>query len=102
MPLVPWKADKVDLHGVTGEAGVDEAPLLLLNFKATANTEWLSKHLKLPNKWWLLNSRKVPLLQELLKQIEGKNIRAKKAASTCRLVVGIKVPGPCAPRSQRY
>ena len=89
LPLVPWKASKVDLHGVTGEADVDEARLLLLNFKATANMEWLSEHLKLRSTWWLLNSRKVPLLQELLKQIEEKNIRAKSAASTCRLVVSI-------------
>ena len=36
-----------------------------------------------------MHSCKVPLLQELLKQIEGKNIRAKRAASTCRLVVSI-------------
>ena len=89
LPLVPWKADKVDLHGVTGEADIDEALLLLLNFKATADTEWLSEHLRLRKKWSLLNSRKVPLLQELPKQIEGKNIRAKRAASACRLVVSI-------------
>ena len=89
MPLVPWKADKVDLHDVTGEADVDDAPLLLLNFRATADMEWLSEHLRLASRWWLLNSRKVPLLQELLKQIERKNIKAKRAASTCKLVVGI-------------
>ena len=89
LPLVPWKADKVDLHDVTGEVDIDEAPLLLLNFKATADMEWLSEHLRLRSRWWLLNSRKVPLLQELLKQIEGKNIRAKRAASTCKLVVSI-------------
>ena len=51
--------------------------------------EWLSEHLRLASRWWLLNSRKVPLLQELLKQIERKNIKAKRAASTCKLVVGI-------------
>ena len=89
LPLLHWKASKVDLHEVTGEADVDEAPLLLLNFKATADMEWLSEHLRLASRWWLLNSRKVPLLQELLKQIEGKNIRAKRAASTCKLVVNI-------------
>ena len=89
MPLLHWKASKVDLHEVTGETDVDEAPLLLLNFKATADMEWLSEHFRLASRWWLLNSRKVPLLQELLKQIEGKNIRAKRAASTCKLVVSI-------------
>ena len=89
MPLLHWKASKVDLHAVTGEADVDEAPLLLLNFKATADMEWLSEHLRLASRWWLLNSRKVPLLQELLKQIDRKNIKAKRAASTCKLVVGI-------------
>ena len=89
LPLVPWKAVTVDLHGVTGEADVDEARLLLLNFKATADMEWLSEHLRLQSRWWLLKSRKVPLLQELLKQIEGKNMRSKQAASTCRLVVSI-------------
>ena len=89
LPLLHWKASKVDLHEVTGEADVDEAPLLLLNFKATADMEWLSEHLRLASRWWLLNSRKVPLLQELLKQIEKKNIKAKRAASTCKLVVGI-------------
>ena len=51
--------------------------------------EWLSEHLRLASTWWLLNSRKVPLLQELLKQIEGKNMRSKRATSTCRLVVSI-------------
>ena len=89
LPLLHWNASKVDLHEVTGEAEVDEAPLLLLNFKATADMEWLSEHLRLASRWWLLNSRKVPLLQELLKQIERKNIKAKRAASTCKLVVGI-------------
>ena len=91
MLLVPWKADKVDLHGVTGEADADEAPLLLLSLKATADTEWLSEHFRLRKRWWLLNSRKVPLLQELLKQIDWKNLKAKKAGSTCKLVVGIKL-----------
>ena len=89
MPLLHWTASKVDLHEVTGEADVDDAPLLLLNFRATADMEWLSEHLRLASRWWLLNSRKVPLLQELLKQIERKNIKAKRAASTCKLVVGI-------------
>ena len=89
MPLLHWNASKVDLHEVTGEADVNEAPLLLLKFKATADMEWLSEHLRLASRWWLLNSRKVPLLQELLKQIERKNIKAKRAASTCKLVVGI-------------
>ena len=51
MPLLHWKASKVDLHEVTGEADVDEAPLLLLNFKATADMEWLSEHLKLASRW---------------------------------------------------
>ena len=89
LPLVPWTASKVDLHGITGEQDVDEARVLLLNFKATADMEWLSEHLRLQSRWWLLKSRKVPLLQELLKQIEAKNIGAKKAASTCKLVVSI-------------
>ena len=89
LPLVPWTANKVDLHGITGEQDVDEARVLLLNFKATADMEWLSEHLRLQSRWWLLKSRKVPLLQELLKQIEAKNIGAKKAASTCKLVVSI-------------
>ena len=89
LPLVPWRASKVDLHGITGEQDVDEARVLLLNFKATADMEWLSEHLRLQSRWWLLNSRKVPLLQELLKQIEGKNTRSKRAASRCRLVVSI-------------
>ena len=29
LPLVPWKASKVDLHGITGEQDVDEARVLL-------------------------------------------------------------------------
>ena len=89
LPLVPWTASKVDLHEVTGEQDVDEARVLLLNFRATADMEWLSEHLKLPSRWWVFKSRKVPLLQELLKHIEAKNTGAKKAASTCKLVVSI-------------
>ena len=34
LPLLHWTASKVDLHEVTGEADVDDAPLLLLNFKS--------------------------------------------------------------------
>ena len=90
LPFVPWTASsKVDLHEVTGEQDVDEARVLLLNFRATADMEWLSEHLKLPSRWWVFKSRKVPLLQELLKLIEAKNTGAKKAASTCKLVVSI-------------
>ena len=89
LPLLHWTASKVDLHEVTGEADVDSAHLLLLNFRATADMEWLSEHVRLASRWWLLNSRKVPLLQELLKQIKRKNSKAKKAASTCKLMVGI-------------
>ena len=90
LPLVPWTASsKVDLHEVTGEQDLDDARVLLLTFRATANLDWLTDHLKLPSRWWLAKSRKVPLLQELLKLIEAKNTRAKRAASTCKLVVNI-------------
>ena len=89
LPLVPKTLDLVDINRV-GIDDRDNCNWFILNLKATANVEWLMKNLKLHSRWWMLNSKRVPLINEILEVINNIN-KNRKTAVHARLVVPIKI-----------
>ena len=66
---------------------------MVLNFKATAEMNWLEQALGLNTRWWMKNKARVKVVQEILEAIEEGKSAKKGAGSNARLVVAIVVRG---------
>ena len=99
VPYVEKDFDFYDTHQVLGDAHEDRdgVPWYLVNFKGSGDAVWLEKALDLPARWWSINSKSVPLLQEILYLIGSLKSRgtAKTTEDLIRrrsnMVVGLEI-----------
>jgi len=78
IPIVKESLMFLDLHS-EAEAGMseDRAEWLLVNFAATGDLRWLEKGLNMGLRWWVKNSKTVPLLIEILDVIDSNKHKLK-------------------------
>ena len=67
-----------------------------VNLKATMQSKWIEHHLQVRARWWVLNNKNLPLLNEILSAIEKGKVRKgchAKLSKKPKITVALKVRG---------
>ena len=96
--VLPLKRCVLDLVGFASggrpETILEDTEFFLLPLKVSQHDRWLDEYLEKPTKWWWLNGRHQPLIQEVLQAIPGTGGKwQKRAGLSKRNLVKIVVRG---------